>query len=158
MEENKQKRTAWNKGRKQTIKKLNYTNGIKNIKVAEGENPPEGFYRGQVRHMSEEEFNKNKKIQVQKTIETKIAKYGSTSYNNIEKRKQTCLQKYGSEQYTASEDFKNKSEQTCLEKYGVKNPMQSKEMQKLYRDKLKEKFGVENVSQLDSSKEKVRDT
>lgn len=153
-----EKRIPWNKGKKQEIKKLNYTNGTTNIKINEGDPIPEGFYRGQVRHMTKELFDEHKKIQVAKTRETKLKRYGSEKYNNTEKRYQTNLEKYGSENYTQTEEFRKKSESTCLKRYGTKNVMSVTEIKERYKKALFDKYGVKNISQISSYRQKIQNT
>ena len=99
-----------------TIKYVYWTNGEINKRIPSGCAPPDGFYRGRVRNYSDEA----KKRQVEKTRQTKLQRYGSSSYNNMSKNKSTKLERYGDENYNNRE----KAEQTCIEKYGVKNPFQ----------------------------------
>ena len=102
---------------------------------------------------------------------TKIERYGSSSYNNEEKRKQTCLEKYGDPYYVNREqrDKTNleryghtwtnnveKSKATSYARYGVSNPMKLQE----FKDKVKnnniEKYGVGYPMQMDWVKEKFK--
>ena len=79
----------------------------------------------------------------EKNKQTKLERYGSSTYNNTNKSKQTKLDKYGTASYVNVEQQKEtrlkklksdsqyykkqqeKREQTCLDKYGVKSVMQS---------------------------------
>lgn len=57
----------------------------------------------------------------EKTIQTKIEKYGSVeNANKIKEKnyKKTCLEKYGVEYIFQTDDFKNKSHKTIIQKYG----------------------------------------
>lgn len=58
-----------------------------------------------------------KTIRKANTIKTMMQRYGTTNYNNAEKRKNTCLQKYGTEHFYKSDHFKQTSKQTKLQKY-----------------------------------------
>jgi hypothetical protein len=57
----------------------------------------------------------------EKTINTKIKKYGSVENANKikkEKYKKTCLEKYGVRHIFQIDEFKNKSQKTIIKKYG----------------------------------------
>ena len=55
---------------------------------------------------------------INKRKQTKIEKYGSSSYINLEKIKRTKTEKYGDPNY----NNRKKAQETCLNKYGVLNP------------------------------------
>lgn len=50
---------------------------------------------------------------------TKLQRYNSETYNNIQKQKQTCLEKYGADSIFKVQMFKDKIKQTFNQKYGV---------------------------------------
>ena len=134
-------REVWNKGKKEKIKHVYYTNGIKNIRIPFNEEPPEGFYRGRIVKWSEE----SKKKKAQSTYQTKLERYGDKNYNNMEKNRKTKLEKYGDENYNNSDKIK----QTCLEKYDVDNVSKSQEV----RDKISNKLKNHEVSE--ETKQKI---
>lgn len=78
----------------------------------------------------------------EKGFKTKELRYGSRSYNNLNKSKQTCMEKYGVEWASQTKEFRDKVKQTCMEKYGVSNCLDA------VRDEIKkgwlEKYGVDN--------------
>ena len=148
-------RVPHNKGKKQTTKYYNYTNGTKNIKLKEGDCPPDGFYRGQVRRPKTEEEKKQWREKREKTM---VEKYGSTSYNNQEKMKETCLERYGAENYAQTPEYLQKKVQTCLEKYGTESPMQTEEVKQKLKETFLDKYGVENISQCKTNAEKISQT
>lgn len=111
-------------------------------------------------------------LTVQKGAETKIQKYGSASYNNLDKHKHTCLEKYGNSGYTNQElreqnniikygttwiNNVEKGTQTCMERYGVKNPMMLKEFQEKVQANNLNKYGVKFAMQMSISKEHYKE-
>lgn len=50
---------------------------------------------------------------------TKLLKYNSSTYNNMDKNRQTCLAKYGEDSIFKVKEFKDKIKQTFKTKYGV---------------------------------------
>ena len=122
-------RKPWNKGKKEAIKHVYYTDGECNIRIPITEEPPKGFTKGKTKkHWN---YTKEaKERQVRKTRQTKLERYGSETYNNPVKNKQTRAEKYGDENYNNRE----KAKQTCLGKYGVDNPFKSEQI----KDKIKE--------------------
>lgn len=85
-------RTPHNKGKKESIKHIYYTNGKISIRIPENQLPPDGFVRGRLkRRMTEEE----RKTFNNKIWKTKQERYGNKYYNNMEKTEYTCLQRYG---------------------------------------------------------------
>jgi hypothetical protein len=85
-----------------------------------------------------------------KIFQTKLEKYGSQGYCNIEKIKRTKLEKYGNENYCNVKKIK----ETKLEKYGDSNYNNRKKSKKT----CLEKYGVENIQQSDSIKQKRKQT
>ena len=71
----------------------------------------------------------------EKSVLTKIERYGSLSYNNLEKRKQTCLEKFGVDNPMKSTKIRNKSKQTMLERYGYECNFLDPEYRKRVREK-----------------------
>lgn len=66
--------------------------------------------------------------------------------------------KYCSTKCMSNDPFvKNKKKNTCIEKYGSEIPLKNEKIKEKIKIKLKEK-GVDNVSQLNSVKEKVKET
>lgn len=77
-----------------------------------------------------------------KNKKTKLEKYGSENYYNIEKYKNTCIKKYGVEFGLQSDKIKEKTKRTKLEKYGDEN---YNNIDKNRKTKL-EKHGDENYN------------
>ena len=71
-----------------------------------------------------------------KVANTKLEKYGTTSYNNRDKAKNTMMEKYG----TTSYNNRDKAERTSLERYGVNHIMQDKDI--LYKTQKSVKSSV----------------
>ena len=59
-----------------------------------------------------------RKVMIEKGNQTKIDRYGSLSYNNLEKRKQTCLEKFGVDNPMKSKRVREKVKNTMLVRYG----------------------------------------
>lgn len=78
------------------------------------------------------------------TAQTKLEKYGSSTYCNPDKAKQTNLEKYGSISYTGTEEHKARVRQTCLEKYGTEHFTQNEEFKEKMKQQNLEKFGVDH--------------
>lgn len=152
------KRTAWNKGKKETVKHVYYTNGVVNIRVPFDHSCPEGFTRGRVVKWSEETKNKAKI----KRKQTCLNKYGDSNYNNKEKQKQTLINKYGVDNAHKLMEVKQRIKQTCLEKYGVDNPMKDSHIcNKQHiaaRNTCIEKYGVPSFSKTREYLEKINET
>lgn len=100
------------------IKTVYYNNGVTDIKVKITDTPPEGYVKGRLyKYICTEEDRANRKrIANQKTPEqkkresekakkTKLERYGSESFNNIQKRRETCLNKYGDPNYSNRQLF-----------------------------------------------------
>jgi hypothetical protein len=66
--------------------------------------------------------------------------------------KNKCMEKYGCNYPMQSSEVRDASKKTCLEKYGTQNPG------KLNFKNYAIKHGVENVSQLNTVKEKIKNT
>lgn len=98
-------------------------------------------------HLSEEMID----IVNDKIKKTKLEKYGSENYCNVNKSRATKLLKYGDENYVNLE----KAKLTNLIKYGVDNIFKDSNYLK---SKYIEKLGVDNPSQLDEVKNKKSET
>lgn len=105
-------RTAHNKGKKEEIKHIYYTDGKTSVRIPITEEPPCGFVRGRLKKplsaAKKEAFN-------QKISNTKQQRYGDSTYNNIGQGRATKLERYGNPGYNNIEQTK----QTNLQKYGV---------------------------------------
>ena len=115
-------RVPHNKGKKESVKHIYYTNGEISIRIPETDTPPDGFTRGRLkRSLTQEEkdrFNSKRE-------KTCMERYGNPNYNNTEKNKKTKQERYGDSNYNNREQ----SKQTCLTRYGVTNPSKVKAIQ-----------------------------
>lgn len=93
-----------------------------------------------------------------KAAATKCARYGSSTYNNVEKNKVTCLEKYGVDNPAKADEVKEKSKQTCLGKYGVKYSLQAEKVREKIKKSSLEKYGVENPGGSAPSVQKIKAT
>ena len=75
------------------------------------------------------------KVTNSKGTQTKIKKYGSASYNNLEKRKQTCLDKFGVDNPMKLADIQHKVRRTMLERYGYEYNFLDPNMRKKMKEK-----------------------
>lgn len=81
----------------------------------------------------------NKKLRIQKTINT-----------NLEKR--------GKEWNFQFDEVKEKKKETYIKNWGVEHPMKSDEYKKIFTNGLMQKFGVNCISKLQYIKDKISDT
>lgn len=81
--------------------------------------------------------------------------YYSQHPDRNEKVRLTSLEKYGAEHFSQSEYFKPKVYKTNLEKFGFENPFM--DVVKI-KSKFKEVWGVEHPSQVESIREKMRES
>lgn len=81
---------------------------------------------------------------VNKMLNTRIERYGSTSYHNIEKYKETMLNKYGSESNFSVDFIRDKIKQTWINNYGVYNPSKSELIKNKKRKTCLERYGVDS--------------
>lgn len=88
--------------------------------------------------------------------QNKIKKYGTPTFNNIEKQKETCLKKYGVEYYSQTKKAKQKKLETSIKKFGTTCPMNSEEIKKSIKQKNLKKYGVEYYTQTEDSKQKYK--
>ena len=97
---------------------------------------------------------------VKKLMQTRLERYGDTSYHNIEQAKKTNLERYGVEntyqiksvvekakKAAGSKEALEKKERTNLERYGVKYPIQLEYFKEKIKKTNLEKYGVEYISQ-----------
>lgn len=151
-----------------------YTNGKNNLKVYSNTDIPDGFYPGRYMEPLSEE---KKKEMIRKMKETSFKRYGNSTYNNQEKRKETCIKLYGVDYAMKLDVTKEKVKNTCLEVYGVENPSQAEsiktKIKECWKNKSEEElksilekriettqeiYGVENVFQSETIKEKCSNT
>ena len=103
--------------------------------------------------------------------QVKLERYGDENYRNDEKIRQTNKLKYGVEQVWSNADVRQKGYQTQLDKYGCISNTKKTKQTKLERygdenyvnvEKISatciERHGVSNIMQLDSTKEKSKQT
>lgn len=91
----------------------------------------------------------------QKSITTKIIRYGDPKYNNRDKAIDTCIKKYGEDNPFKSNEIKDKIKQTMLDKYGVEYAQQSKEIQKTREENSLKKYGVKHHMMVPDIKDKA---
>lgn len=103
-----------------------------------------------------------------KVAQTKLEKYGDSTYNNTEKNKQTCFERYGVNNGSKTEESKHKIskkyheydndirkerlKETILEKYGVEHVFQSKEILKKKEETFQKKWGESHPMKSDEYK------
>lgn len=85
-----------------------------------------------------------------KMRETKLKKYGNSSYVNPEKMIKTKLEKYG------TLDVSEKVKKSVQEKYGVDNVFQLNEIKEKIKERNLELYGVEYTSQRNDVKKKMK--
>jgi hypothetical protein len=93
----------------------------------------------------------------EKTIKTKMEKYGDVNYSNRAKATETCKERYGVENPSQVKKFHEKKIQTCLKNRGTEYPAQHKDVQKKMQDTCEERFGTRNAFQSDEIKQKISD-
>lgn len=86
-----------------------------------------------------------------KRRQTCIDLYSDENYRNSEKSKETKLERYGSENY----NNRDLAKETCIKKYGVANIFKDTEYIKKC---VNEKYGIDFVTQLESTKQKAKET
>lgn len=105
-------RVPHNKGKKETIKHVYYTDGKVSIRVPFDVAPPPGFTRGRLKKRLDEQS----RIKfAEKVHATKLARYGSSTYNNTQKNNLTKLLHYGNPTFNNS----TQTRITNIERYGV---------------------------------------
>lgn len=93
-----------------------------------------------------------------KCRETKIKRYGSASYTNIEKMRQTCLERYGSESPQKVPAIRDKRFATNMERYGHRSPFTNEEVKKKIRNKCIEKYGADHPQKVREIKDRGLET
>ena len=93
---------------------------------------------------------------VAKIKQTKLDRYGSSTYVNPDKAKQTCLKRYGVDNASKSMEIIAKIKSATKEKYGVDSFFQTDEFKRKAVECHKKNFGVEFTSQRPDVKEKKR--
>lgn len=136
---------AWNKGKKESVKHVYYTDGKTSIRIPETETPPEGFVRGRLKASLTEEqrasFNEKRR-------KTNLERHGDAEYNNMQKQRQTCMERFGVENAQQCLQVQQKTKETNLRRYGTANPAQSEEVKRKIVEVFQQKYGVDNISQL----------
>lgn len=84
---------------------------------------------------------------------TNLEKYGTKTFNNIDKRKNTMISEYG--YYNNNRD---KAKETCNEKYGVDNVSQVESVKLSKIETTQENYGVDNPFQSEEIKERNKET
>lgn len=90
---------------------------------------------------------------LEKGKQTCLKRYNDRNFNNSKKSKRTKKERYGDENY----NNRDKAKTTCLTKYGTENPMQSIGKQSVKQTNL-ERYGVQSQFQLESTREKSKQT
>lgn len=83
----------------------------------------------------------------EKTKNTKLSRYGTENYYNLDKARLTNLKNHGTEFYFQSAEFKNRFNSLCQERYGVDNPYQSEIIKTKIRETNLERYGTEIPTQ-----------
>lgn len=154
-------RVAYNKGKKELVKHVYYTDGNISIRIPESESPPDGFHRGRLKRKltedEKEQFNHKRAVTCltlygdknynnsKKNAQTKLTRHGSKGYNNIEKRKQTCLDKYGVDNPSKVEEFMCKAAKKSKETACKRGTICASMPEELFYEYLIDKYGKEDV-------------
>lgn len=72
----------------------------------------------------------------EKSLKTKLERYGNPFYNNPEKQKETMNALYGGQGF-ASTELLSKQKETMVKKYGVENPMESRSFINIMKKRYK---------------------
>jgi hypothetical protein len=86
------------------------------------------IYQNKIKETKLKKYGNSSYHNIDKMKETKLKKYGSSSYHNIDKMKETIFKKYGVNNISQVNDIKKKKEKTFLEHYGVINNFQREEI------------------------------
>ena len=131
-------------------------NGLKNISKAQHENKIERCEKQKktklIKYGSETYNN------IEKVFETKEKRYGNKNYQNIEKIKETNNLKYGCDFFVLSADFKEKSKETSLKNWGTEHPMHTNIVKERIQQTNLKKYGVKYFTQSEIAKEKTKQT
>lgn len=91
---------------------------------------------------------------IQKAKNTKMERYGSMGYNNVEKRRKTNLAKYGC-LAAVNDEIIAKRKKTSMLHYGVDVPAKSKIIQDKMKKTCLERYGVDNYRKTDECIQKI---
>jgi hypothetical protein len=75
-----------------------------------------------------------------KSKKTRLDRYGSENYNNVDKMKETCLNKYGVDNFRKTDEYKKQYEKTCQKKYGTPHASQTQEYKDSHKKNMFLKF------------------
>lgn len=78
-----------------------------------------------------------------KSIQTKIERYGNPTFTNQKKREKTNIIKYGGRAPLCDDNVRKKMEKTNIDRYGVKNIFQNEIIKKRIKETNIKKYGVE---------------
>lgn len=108
---------------------------------------------------------------IDKIKQVKLARYGSSTYNNQAKVKETCLERYGASSVlkipkvhengikaARSKESNNKREQTNLTKYGTTNVYASESIKNKIKQTNISKYGTEYATQNPDIISKIKST
>lgn len=115
------------------------------------------FDTSKVKKSKLEKYGSEGYVNVEKRRRTNMRKYGTPWANNVEKGKQTCLQKYGVDNVAKLESSKVKQRATTLKHYGVEYVMQSPEVIQKYKDNCLAKTGKEWYTQTQETQDLKRE-
>lgn len=77
---------------------------------------------------------------IARSKQTRLIRYGSANFTNIEKSRQTMLKRYGVEHQMYLQSTKDKIKETCLKHFGVDSNLKTKEFEEARRKTWKEKY------------------
>jgi len=97
--------------------------------------------------------SKNDVIIKQKIKQTKLDRYGSETYNNINKMQETCIERYGCKNPFQNNDVKKKISDVCKERYGTSRYTQSRDYKEKTKSMCIEKYGVDSFSKTSTFKD-----
>jgi len=86
---------------------------------------------------------------------TKLARYGSSSYNNRKKAEKTLLERHGVSNPGQIEEVREKVRKTVKERYGCNNVFQSDEVKRKTKETVREKFGVDHIGESEEIRDKI---
>lgn len=92
---------------------------------------------------------------VEGSMITKKKKYGDKNYNNRDKAKNTTIERYGVDHAMKSDEVRKIASDSLMKSHGVTSPLKSEEVKEKMKKTLKDKYGVDNYSMTDEFKEKV---
>lgn len=107
-----------------------------------------------IRSTSREEYEKR----IRKSKATRLARYGSENYQNVEAIRSTCMKKYGVDNAFKADCVKEKIKRVHREKRGVDYPSQSPACREKTRATMIRHYGVPTVGESKELREKARAT